>query len=45
MSKIKYYLFAVKWLWINRDWDDTRQKYKAMAKAWKKEAGLKRGME
>ena len=40
MERIKYYAFVIKWLWKNRTWDDTRQKHKAMAKAWKKEAGL-----
>ena len=33
---IKYYLFCIRWLWKNRNWSDTRQKYKAMNKAWNK---------
>ena len=32
MEKIKYYIFAIKWLWKNRTWDNTRQKFKAMEK-------------
>ena len=27
---IKYYYKCVKWLWKNRNWSNTRQKYKAM---------------
>lgn len=27
-SRIKFFLFSVKWDWKNRDWDNTRQKYK-----------------
>ena len=34
---IKYYLFCIKWLWQNRNWQNSRQKFKAMEKAWKKE--------
>ncbi len=36
-SKLRYYLFCIKWLWKNRTWDNTRQKFKAMEKAWCKE--------
>lgn len=36
-SKIRYYLFCIRWLWKNREWDNTRQKFKAMEKAYKKE--------
>lgn len=32
MLKIKYYIFCIKWLWKNRKWDNTRQKFKAMEK-------------
>lgn len=32
MKKIKYYLFCIKWLWKNREWKNTRQKFKAMNK-------------
>lgn len=28
--KIKYYLAAIGWLWSNRSWKNTRQKWKAM---------------
>ena len=36
-SKLRYYLFCIKWLWKNRTWDNTRQKFKAMEKAWRRE--------
>ena len=36
-SKAGYYLFCIKWLWKNRNWRDTRQKWKAMDRAWRKE--------
>ena len=32
MKKIKYYIFCIKWLYKNRKWDNTRQKFKAMEK-------------
>jgi hypothetical protein len=32
-SKLGYYLFCIKWLWKNREWENTRQKFKAMEKA------------
>ncbi len=35
-SKIKYYLFCIKWLWKNREWENTRQKFKAMEKVYQK---------
>lgn len=35
MLKIKYYLFCIKWLYKNRTWGDSRQKYKRMNKDWK----------
>lgn len=35
-SKIRYYLFCIRWLWHNRDWENTRQKFKAMDRAYKK---------
>lgn len=31
-SGIRYYLRCIKWLWKNRDWANTRQKFKAMDK-------------
>ena len=33
--KIKYYLFCIRWLWRNREWEGTRQKVKAMEKEWR----------
>lgn len=36
MNKIKYYLFCVKWLWRNRHWENTRQKFKAMEKEYRR---------
>jgi hypothetical protein len=35
MSKIGYCLFCLRWLYRNRNWASTRQKYKALDKAWK----------
>ena len=35
MNKIRYYLFCIKWLYHNREWTSTRQKYKALDKAWR----------
>ncbi len=32
MRKIKYYLKALRWLWANRTWENTRQKMKALAR-------------
>ena len=34
---IRYYLFCIKWLWQNRKWDNSRQKFKALQKAWERE--------
>jgi hypothetical protein len=33
MKKVRYYLFAICWLWRNREWSNTRQKFKALEKA------------
>ncbi len=33
---LKYYLFHIHWLWQHRHWDNTKQKFKAMEKAWHK---------
>ena len=30
-SKLKYYIFSIRWLWKNRKWDNTRQKFKRMS--------------
>ena len=35
-SKLGYYLFCIRWLWKNRDWENTRQKFKAMERAYRK---------
>ena len=42
MKKIRYYLFAIRWLWKHRNWKDTRQKYKAMNKDWENQQSRKR---
>lgn len=34
--KIKYYIFSIRWLWKNRKWNNTRQKFKAMDKEWER---------
>ena len=36
MNKIKYYFFCIKWLWENQDWANTRQKFKAMEKEYRR---------
>lgn len=36
MNQIKYYIFAIRWLWNNREWETTRQKWKMMEKEWRK---------
>jgi hypothetical protein len=33
---IRYFLFCIKWLWKNRTWENTRQKFKAMERDWEK---------
>lgn len=33
---IKYYLFCIRWLWENRSWKNTRQKFKAMERDYDK---------
>ena len=30
MKKIKFYMRCIKWLYKNREWKNTRQKFKAM---------------
>lgn len=30
----RFYIFSLKWLWHNRNWTMTRQKLKALDKAW-----------
>lgn len=36
MKKLKYYLFCVRWLWKNKEWASTRQKYKALERDYAK---------
>ena len=40
MKKIRYYIFCIKWLWKNRNWENTRQKWKAFERECK-EKGVK----
>ena len=35
MQKILFYLFCIRWLWKHRTWAETRQKYRALGKAWR----------
>lgn len=30
MKKIGYYIKAIRWLWANRSWSSSRQKWKAL---------------
>jgi hypothetical protein len=30
MKRLRYYWFCIRWLYRNREWNNTRQKYKAM---------------
>jgi hypothetical protein len=36
MKQLKYYIFVIQWLWKNRSWQDSRQKFKQMNKEWEK---------
>lgn len=36
MKRVRWYIAAVKWLWENRTWADTRQKRKAFERAMRK---------
>lgn len=31
---MKYYFFAIRWVWHNRSWENTRQKWKRLDKDW-----------
>lgn len=33
---IKYYYFCIRWLWRNRNWSNTRQKFKSMERDYKR---------
>ena len=41
MKRIHYYIFVARWLYRNRNWTDTRQKYKAMNKEWERKGARK----
>lgn len=34
ITKLRFLAFTVRWLWRNRTWKGTRQKYKALDRAW-----------
>ena len=36
MTKLKYYIFCIRWLYKNRHWRNTRQKWKAMERDWER---------
>lgn len=36
MRKIRFYLFCIRWLWRNRTWEETRQKYRALGRDWRR---------
>ena len=36
IKKLKYYYQCAKWLWKNRNWTGTRQKYRAMERELRK---------
>lgn len=36
INKLRYRFFCIKWLWKNRDWANTRQKFKAMKKEYRR---------
>ena len=38
MKQLKYYIFCIRWLWRNREWSNTRQKFRALERDWIKEA-------
>lgn len=33
-GKVRYYLFSIKWLWKNRNWQNNSKKFKALDKAY-----------
>lgn len=39
---IRFYLFCIRWLWKNRTWEETRQKYKALNRDWRQYVAAKR---
>ena len=36
MKKIRFYLFCIRWLWRHRSWEETRQKYRALGRDWRR---------
>jgi hypothetical protein len=36
LKMIRYYIFCIHWLWENRTWQNSRQKWKAMDRDYKK---------
>ena len=34
LSKVRYYLFSIKWLYKNRNWQNNKKKFKALDKAY-----------
>ena len=36
INKLRYWFFHIKWLWKNRGWANTRQKFKAMEKEYRR---------
>lgn len=43
MEKIKYYIFCIKWLWKNRKWESSRQKFKQLDKDYKNYLKMRKG--
>lgn len=41
MKAIRYYLFCIGWLWRNRTWGNSRQKYKAMDRDWQRKEAIR----
>ena len=37
-EKVRWYMAAIRWLWQNRDWKSTRQKWKAFDRAMREES-------
>jgi hypothetical protein len=39
MEKLKYYIFCIRWLYKNKNWGNSRQKFKVMDKDFQKWKG------
>lgn len=37
MRKVKYYIKALRWLWANRKWRNSRRKWKALVREMQEE--------